>query len=68
MLDDPAVMALHLRLLQEVPPAAETPREQLSLLAESARRRDTNAFTRQDWVALLSDAESLEAARSALGS
>jgi membrane glycosyltransferase len=67
VLDDPAVMALHLRLLQEVPPAAETPREQLSLLAESARRRDTNAFTRQDWVALLSDAESLEAARSALG-
>jgi membrane glycosyltransferase len=66
VLNDPVVMALHLRLLQEVPPPAENPREQLSLLAESARRRDTNAFTRQDWVALLSDAESLEAASSTL--
>ncbi|MGZ5926439.1 MAG: glucans biosynthesis glucosyltransferase MdoH [Rhizomicrobium sp.] len=65
VLDDPVVMALHLRLLQEVPPPAESPREQLSMLAESARRRDTNAFTRQDWVALLSDAESLEAAQGA---
>ena len=68
VLDDPVVMALHLRLLQEVPPPAESPREQLSMLAESARRRDTNAFTRQDWVALLSDAESLEAAHNAASS
>ncbi|MDR3386369.1 MAG: hypothetical protein P4L92_04895, partial [Rudaea sp.] len=65
VLDDPVVMALHLRLLQEVPPPAESPREQLSMLAESARRRDTNAFTRQDWVVLLSDAQSLEAAQGA---
>jgi membrane glycosyltransferase len=64
VLDDPVVMALHLRLLQEVPPPAESAREQLSILAASARRRDTNAFTRQDWVALLSDAESLEAAHN----
>ena len=65
VLDDPVVMALHLRLLQEVPPPAQSAREQLSMLAESARRRDTNAFTRQDWVALLSDAQSLETAQGA---
>ena len=35
------------------------PAPQLPLLAEAARRRDTSAFTRQDWVALLSDPESL---------
>ncbi|HWF63345.1 MAG TPA: glucans biosynthesis glucosyltransferase MdoH [Rhizomicrobium sp.] len=64
VLNDPAVLALHLRLLKEAPPVLETPRAQLVALAEAARRRETDAFTRQDWVALLSDPESLEAARS----
>ena len=64
VLNDPAVMALHLRLLKEAPPLLETPRAQLAALAEAARRRETDAFTRQDWVALLSDPESLEASKS----
>jgi membrane glycosyltransferase len=64
VLDDPSVMALHLRLLKEAPPAVEMPRTQLAALADAARRRDTRDFTRQDWVALLSDMESLEATRS----
>jgi membrane glycosyltransferase len=64
VLDDPSVMALHLRLLREAPPLLETPRAQLTALAEAARRRETEAFTRQDWVALLSDPESLEGIRS----
>ena len=64
VLSDPSVMALHLRLLKEAPPSLEMPRAQLTALAEAARRRETEAFTRQEWVALLSDPESLEAARS----
>ncbi|HUO01292.1 MAG TPA: glucans biosynthesis glucosyltransferase MdoH, partial [Rhizomicrobium sp.] len=64
VLEDPSVMALHLRLLKEAPPSLEMPRAQLAVLADAARRRDTNAFTRQDWVALLSDPESLEAMRT----
>ncbi|MGH6828223.1 MAG: glucans biosynthesis glucosyltransferase MdoH [Rhizomicrobium sp.] len=64
VLDDPSVMALHMRLLKESPPELEIPRSQLQALAEAARRGDTKGFTRQDWVALLSDAESLEAIRS----
>lgn len=63
VLDDPSIMALHLRLLKEAPPLLEMPRAQLAALAEAARRRETGAFTRQDWVALLSDPESLEAMR-----
>ena len=62
VLSDPAVMALHLQLLQEAPPMVELPPAQLAALADAARRQDTQGFTRQDWVALLSDAESLEAA------
>jgi hypothetical protein len=64
VLSDPSVMALHLQLLKEAPPMLEMPRAQLALLADAARRRETGAFTRQDWVALLSDPESLEAMRS----
>lgn len=64
VLSDPSVMALHLRLLKEAPPLLEMPRAQLAVLAEAARRRETSAFTRQDWVALLSDPESLEAIHS----
>jgi membrane glycosyltransferase len=63
VLEDPAVMALHLRLLREAPPDTQMPHVQLAALAEAARRRDTGAFTRHDWVALLSDPESLEATR-----
>jgi membrane glycosyltransferase len=61
VLSDPSIMALHLRLLKEAPPSLEMPRAQLAVLADAARRRETGAFTRQDWVALLSDSESLEA-------
>ena len=62
VLEDPAVLALHMRLLQEAPPLVGTPRMRLSELAEAARRRDTDSFSRQDWVALLSDTESLQTA------
>ena len=62
VLEDPAVMALHMRLLQEAPPLVGTPRMRLSELAEAARRRDTDSFSRQDWVALLSDTGSLRTA------
>ena len=69
VLEDPAVMALHMRLLQEAPPQVRMPRVRLSELAEAARRRDTDSFSRQDWVALLSDTESLRAASDiAIGS
>jgi membrane glycosyltransferase len=66
VLDDPAVRALHLRLLQEVPPSEDAPREKLTALVEAARRGDTKAFNRQDWIALLSDTQSLEAANNFL--
>jgi membrane glycosyltransferase len=66
VLDDPAVRALHLQLLQEVPPPEEMSREKITALADAARRRDTKTFSRQDWIALLSDSESLEAAHHAL--
>jgi membrane glycosyltransferase len=62
VLDDPKVMALHLRLLSESPPEAQAPNPDLSALAEAARRRDTASFSRQDWMALLSDPESLRTA------
>ena len=68
VLEDPSVMALHLRLLREAPPELEMPRAQLAVLVDAARRRETEAFSRQDWVALLSDAESLEAATYAFPS
>lgn len=64
VLEDPSVMALHLKLLREAPPEIGMPRAELAVLAEAARRRDTASFSRHDWVALLSDAESLEATRS----
>jgi membrane glycosyltransferase len=59
VLDDPTVRALHLRLLEEVPPPESEPGQLLPQLVEAARRRDTQAFTRQDWVTLLSDPEGL---------
>ncbi|HEY2835480.1 MAG TPA: glucans biosynthesis glucosyltransferase MdoH [Rhizomicrobium sp.] len=68
VLDDPVVRTLHLRLLEEVPPPEAEPSPQLLLLVEAAKRRDTRAFTRQDWVTLLSNPEGVgEAARGAIG-
>ena len=68
VLDDPVVRALHLRLLEETPPSFPSPNPQLPELVEAAKRRDTHAFTRQDWVALLSDPAGVhEAAREAGG-
>jgi membrane glycosyltransferase len=64
VLEDPSVMALHLRLLREAPPELSLPRMELAALADAARRHDTESFTRQDWVALLSDPESLESVRA----
>ena len=61
VLDDDAVRGLHLALLADTPPPAVASRERLDLLLESARRRDTAGFSREDWTALLSDAESLKA-------
>ena len=69
VLDDPVVRALHLRLLEETPPPDAEAGAQLPLLVEAARRRDTQSFTRQDWIALLSNPEGLgEASRDAAGS
>ena len=68
VLDDPVVRALHLRLLEEAPPPQSEPSPQLPLLVEAAKRGDTRAFTRQDWVTLLSNPEGVgEAARGAIG-
>jgi hypothetical protein len=50
-------------LLREAPPELETPPERLVALAEAAKRRQTKSFTHQDWLALLSDPDSLEATR-----
>jgi membrane glycosyltransferase len=61
VLDDPEIRALHLRLLEEIPPPAEAPHPELPALIAAARRRETKSFSRQDWVALLSDSESLAA-------
>jgi membrane glycosyltransferase len=61
VLDDPEIRALHLRLLEEIPPPREAPHPALAALIDAARRRETGSFSRQDWVALLSDSESLAA-------
>jgi hypothetical protein len=65
VLEDPAVQSLHLALLQESPPPPETPQERLTALVEAAKRRDTARFSRSDWIALLSDPNSITAASSA---
>jgi membrane glycosyltransferase len=62
VLEDPVILALHMRLLQDAPSLVEMPRARLTELADAARRRDTESFSRQDWVALLSDSEALQAA------
>ena len=66
VLDDPEVRALHLRLLEEVPPPPAEINPQLPFLVEAARRGDTRSFTRQDWLTLLSNPQGLgEASREA---
>jgi membrane glycosyltransferase len=63
VLDDARVRDLHLALLAGSPmPAADPLR--LWSLREHARRRDTAAFTREDWALLLSDSEGLRAMSS----
>ena len=62
VLEDDAVRRLHLDLLRAAPPVLAVPPEKLAELVRAARRRQTDAFSRQDWIALLSDAESLAAA------
>jgi membrane glycosyltransferase len=62
VLEDESVRALHLAMLLESPPPLELPREKLLALAEAARRNDTKGFSRADWVALLSDPETIAAA------
>jgi len=61
VLADRAVRALHLQLLREAPPANDVAPERLAALAAAAKQGRTETFTRQDWIALLSDAESLKA-------
>jgi membrane glycosyltransferase len=63
VLDDRAVHRLHLQLLQEAPPTLDVPPERLAALTLAARQRQTESFTRQDWIALLSDAKSLADSR-----
>ena len=64
VLDDQDVRALHLQLLHNSPAANDTAPERLAVLAQAAREGRTENFTRQDWMALLSDADSLKAAKS----
>lgn len=63
VLADGEVHALHLQLLRETPPANDIAPERLAELAAAARDGRTEAFSRQDWIALLSDPESLKAAQ-----
>jgi membrane glycosyltransferase len=59
VLDDAKVRDLHLALLAGTPPPDD--RQRLGVLLDSARRRETAAFSRDDWALLLSDSESLKA-------
>jgi membrane glycosyltransferase len=58
VLEDVRVRDLHLALLPPTPPGDPARR---GALLESARRRETAAFSRDDWTLLLSDAEALRA-------
>ncbi len=60
VLEDATVRGLHLALLADTPHPPSS-HEKLQQLLDSARRRDTSGFSREDWTALLSDAESLKA-------
>jgi len=60
VLDDARVRDLHLALLAGAPAPTADPLRLWSL-REHARRRDTAAFSREDWALLLSDSEGLRA-------
>ncbi len=62
VLEDSGVRDLHLAMLHESLPPPSAPPEKLAALVEAARRRDTAGFSRADWIALLSDPPSIEAA------
>jgi membrane glycosyltransferase len=64
VLEDEAVRRLHLSMLREALPPPVLPPEKLAELAAAARRRDTAGFSRTDWIALLSDPDSIAAASS----
>jgi membrane glycosyltransferase len=59
VLDDSQVQSLHLNLLKESLPPRDLPPEKLAELAAAAKRRETAGFSRADWVALLSDPDSI---------
>jgi membrane glycosyltransferase len=59
VLDDSQVQSLHLTLLKESLPPRDMPPEKLAELAAAAKRHDTAGFSRADWVALLSDPDSI---------
>ena len=62
VLDDATVTELHVRMLREAGVTSDAPPEKLAQLVETARRREVNRLSRADWVALLSDADSVLAA------
>ena len=64
VLEDGNVRSLHLAILQESLPPLTMPREELAVLAEAAKKKDTGHFTRADWIALLSDPEAIAQASS----
>ena len=65
VLEDSQVQSLHLSLLKEALPPPDMPPEKLAELAAAAKRRDTAGFSRADWIALLSDPNSIALASSA---
>jgi membrane glycosyltransferase len=65
VLEDPAVQNLHLAMLHEALPPPALPPEKLAALAAAAKRHDTAGFSRGDWIALLSDPDSIAEASSA---
>ena len=65
VLEDAGVRDLHLAMLQESLPPPTLPPEKLAALAAAAKRRDTAGFSRSDWIALLSDPQSIAEASSA---
>jgi membrane glycosyltransferase len=62
VLEDDAVRRLHLAMLQESPAMPDYSRDKLEALADAARRKETKSFSRADWVALLSDPQTIASA------
>jgi hypothetical protein len=52
-------------MLLETQPPPVLPPENLAALAAAAKRRDTAGFSKGDWIALLSDPQSIAEASSA---